>query len=176
MVFTDALDRVAPIHLEWISSWGAFLSVLELRFTHLDYNKIKRREFALQEMATRKELIFTRLIDACLTPGQHVDMSMVFQDRAGETSMNMCPHCHARCEESTDSETTCARCGCLFRRIQQEDDQSNAIRDAMSIEAIVPHVTVKEPKKRERPMDSITDDEVQPSDFKRLRLMWSRPP
>lgn len=69
-----------------------------------------------------------------------------------------------------------ARCGCLFRRIQQEDDQSNAIRDAMSIEAIVPHVTVKEPKKRERPMDSITDDEVQPSDFKRLRLMWSRPP
>jgi hypothetical protein len=105
VIFTDALDRVAPIHLDWITSWDAFLAVLEVRFSHLGSNKIKRREFALQESATRSELAFTRPIDLCLKPGQHVDMCMIFQDRTGVTAKNVCPHCHTICEGSTDTET-----------------------------------------------------------------------
>jgi hypothetical protein len=106
VIFTDALDRIAPIHLDWISTWDAFLAVLELRFAHLGYEKIKRREFALQEKGSRKDLLLTRPISMCLTPGQQVDMSMVFQDQASEEFSNTCPHCQARCQGSTDSETT----------------------------------------------------------------------
>ena len=106
VIFTDALDRIAPIHLDWISTWDAFLAVLELRFAHLGYNKIKRREFALQATGSRKDLLLTRSIGKCLMPGQYVDMSMVFQDQAGEQLSNTCPHCQKCCVGTTDSETT----------------------------------------------------------------------
>ena len=105
VIFTDALDRIAPIHLDWITSWQAFLAVLEVRFSHLGSSKIKRREFALQESVTRSELIFTKPIALCLKPGQYVDMSMVFRDRTEETTENVCPHCHTIGEGPTDTET-----------------------------------------------------------------------
>lgn len=105
VIFTDALDRVAPIHLDWITSWDAFLAVLEVRFSDLGSSKIRRREFALQESSTRGELTFTKPIASCLKPGQHVDMSMIFRDRTGETTKNVCPHCHTICEGPTDTET-----------------------------------------------------------------------
>jgi hypothetical protein len=105
IMFTDALNRVAPIHLAWIDSWDAFQAVLQVRFAHLGYKKVKRREFALQESTTRRDVPFTRPIAMCLLPGQKLDMSMIFQDQ-GERSSNTCPHCQAHCEGSTDSETT----------------------------------------------------------------------
>lgn len=106
VMFTDALDRIAPIHLDWIDTWDAFLAVLEVRFTHLGYNKIKRKEFALQDTATRIDLPFARPIDRCLKPGQKIDMSMIFQDQASESLSNSCPHCQTPCDGSTDLETT----------------------------------------------------------------------
>jgi hypothetical protein len=47
VIFRDALDRVAPIHLEWINSWEAFLAVLKVRFKERGLRKIENMEFAL---------------------------------------------------------------------------------------------------------------------------------
>lgn len=115
VMFTDALNRIAPIHLEWIDSWDAFQAVLQVRFTHLGYNKVKRREFALQDTVTRKELLNTTPIAVCLMPGQKIDMSMIFQDQS-ERPSNTCPHCQTSCEGLTDSETIWyVRTWCLVR-------------------------------------------------------------
>jgi hypothetical protein len=46
VIFLDALSGVAPIHLDWIDSWDAFLAVLEVRFKSLGHSKVKRRKFA----------------------------------------------------------------------------------------------------------------------------------
>ena len=98
VIFLDALNRVAPIHLDWIDSWDAFLAVLEVRFKSLGHSKVKRREFTLQETTTRRAIILSRPIGMCLTPGQHLAMSMVFRDLTGGESTNMCPHCHEPCD------------------------------------------------------------------------------
>ena len=65
-------------------------------------------------------------------------------------------------------------CGCQFRRIEAQDDQSEAIRDAMSLEKIVGQAAPGTPKKRKRLTESIPSEEVGPSDFKKIRLMCSQ--
>jgi hypothetical protein len=65
-------------------------------------------------------------------------------------------------------------CGCQFRRVKEQDDQSEAIRDAMSLEKIVGQAAPGRSKKRKRVIDSISLDEVGPSDFKKVRIMCSQ--
>ena len=65
-------------------------------------------------------------------------------------------------------------CGCQFRRVEEQDDQSEAIRDAMSLEHIVGQAAPGTLRKRKRLIESITSDEVGPSDFKKVRLMCSQ--
>ena len=65
-------------------------------------------------------------------------------------------------------------CGCQFRRIEEQDDQSEATRDAMSLEKIVGQVAPGTPEKRKRLTESIPSEEVGPSDFRKVRLMYSQ--
>ena len=65
-------------------------------------------------------------------------------------------------------------CGCQFRRVEEQDDRSEAIREAMSIEKIVGQTARGTSKKRRRLLESIPADEVGPRDFKKVRLMCAR--
>jgi hypothetical protein len=57
VILTDALDRVAPIHLELINSWGVFDSVLAARFIDLPgEGKIARREYAIHEQNLERDV------------------------------------------------------------------------------------------------------------------------
>lgn len=104
VIFTDALDRIAPVHLEWITSWESFLVVLEIRFKDLGRSKIRRQEFTLRETATRRTITFFRPLDVSLMPGQYVEMSMVFRDDAGEYQEDVCPHCHLDCYGAAEED------------------------------------------------------------------------
>lgn len=56
-VLEDPLGRVAPVHLQFITSWKAFYAVLATRFEGLPgHKKIGQREFVIQERATNREI------------------------------------------------------------------------------------------------------------------------
>lgn len=103
MIFRDALNRVAPIHLEWINSHAAFFAVLELRFQDVGKHKVQKREFALQRVGARKDLDLQRPWESCFCPGQQVDMSMIFRE-VGSMNTTMCPACQHECIEETGLE------------------------------------------------------------------------
>jgi hypothetical protein len=78
VIFLDALDRLAPIHLEWINSQEAFLAVLKVRFKHVGLRMIEDGRFALQATATKRDINLNRPWEVCFYPGQAYDMSMLF--------------------------------------------------------------------------------------------------
>lgn len=102
-VLEDALGRVAPVHLQFITSWNAFYAVLTARFEGLPgHDKIERREFVLQERATNREISGEDPWEIAFRPGGSVLMSLVFQ-RAVKTaeSKNHCPYCGSISEKET---------------------------------------------------------------------------
>jgi len=89
----DAIGREAPVHLQFINSWGAFYAVLETRFQDLEgYNKIKRKEFVLQERATRRDISRAGSWEGTFLPGQKVDMSIIFTEMRQHLKLS-CPRC-----------------------------------------------------------------------------------
>lgn len=102
----DPLGRVAPVHLQFITSWEAFHAVLTTRFIGLPgYNKIERREFVLQEGATSREISSEDPWEIAFRPGASVCMSIVFRQAAKITESNShCPHCGSISERETSDD------------------------------------------------------------------------
>lgn len=94
-VLEDPLGRVAPVHLQFITSWNAFYAVLVTRFEGLPgHNKIERREFVLQERATGREISGNDPWEIAFRPGASVLMSLVFQrDVKTAEARSHCPYC-----------------------------------------------------------------------------------
>jgi hypothetical protein len=103
VIFRDALNRVAPIHLEWITSHEAFLAVLEVRFKDVGIEKVRRREFALQKAGATTDIDLRKSWEACFCPGQRVDMSMIFKQQ-GPDDIAVCPVCKHECFGEASSE------------------------------------------------------------------------
>jgi hypothetical protein len=92
VILTDAIGRVAPVHLEFINSWEALDSVLAVRFRNIPgERKIREKEYALQDRGSLCDLERTTSFEACFIPGGHVDMAMIFQSMQGRG--NSCPGC-----------------------------------------------------------------------------------
>jgi hypothetical protein len=90
-MLTDALGRIAPVHLELINSWGVLESVLEARFHNIPgERKIKRKEYALQERSSQRDIQRSASFNSCFLPGSKVDMSMIFKQIH---SAAHCPGC-----------------------------------------------------------------------------------
>lgn len=102
-VLEDPLGRVAPVHLQFITSWNAFYAVLATRFEGLPgHNKIERREFVLQERATRREIDSNQPWEIAFRPGASVLMSLVFQREVKTAeSKSHCPYCGKTPETET---------------------------------------------------------------------------
>lgn len=89
----NAIGREAPVHLQFINSWDAFYAVLEIRFQDLQgYNKVKRKEFVLQERTTTRDISRTGSWEGSFLPGQRVDMSITFTELRQNVELS-CPKC-----------------------------------------------------------------------------------
>lgn len=102
-VLEDPLGRVAPVHLQFITSWNALYAVLTARFEGLPgHDKIERREFVLQERATNREISGEDPWEIAFRPGASVLMSLVFQRdvKTAETKSH-CPYCGSISEKET---------------------------------------------------------------------------
>jgi hypothetical protein len=93
ILFLDAINRFMPLNLECINSLEAFLAVLQVKFRGLGEEKIRKREFCLQDSATKDLIdISSRPWDCCFYPGQAIEMSMTFE-HASSTASTICAAC-----------------------------------------------------------------------------------
>ena len=99
----DGLGRAYPFHLEFIRSAEAFVAVLAINFKKLgDDKKILNREFVIEDSTSKLDIDLEADWDLCFSPGQRVEMSMVYQQL--EVS-GTCPSCRADCSSHEDRET-----------------------------------------------------------------------
>lgn len=109
VILLDALGQIAPFHLDFIDCEEALMAVLKLRFEKAGARpssvlKVDRGEFRIQDTQRQRELEFGKMpFEALFKPGQHVDMSMVFQKNVPAST---CPHCFTqnRSKEDVQSE------------------------------------------------------------------------
>jgi hypothetical protein len=68
-----------------------FDTILAKRFEQLPgQNKVRRKEYALEDHQSGQELNASKQWSLCFRPGQKVDMSMIFRQNQASTS---CPGC-----------------------------------------------------------------------------------
>lgn len=105
-ILEDAIGRMSPVHMQFISSWEAFDAVLELRFRSVQgHKKVKNKEYVIQEHVTRREIRRNQPWEASFLPGQRVDMSLVFESQEQkELPRTTCPRCQTASAELQDSD------------------------------------------------------------------------
>jgi hypothetical protein len=96
-ILEDAIGRIAPVHMDFVTAWDAFDSVLEVRFRNIQgYRKIVDKDFVLQESVTKREISRGLPWEGAFLPGQRIVMSIVFKD-GPESSHARCPGCQLTC-------------------------------------------------------------------------------
>ncbi|OBT63429.1 hypothetical protein VE03_07157 [Pseudogymnoascus sp. 23342-1-I1] len=79
----------------------ALVSVLKVNFTKVGHASevIEKGDFVIQDSATKRDVNLGMEWDRCFSPGQRVEMSMVFKRPIRPT--NNCPTCKADCGKPT---------------------------------------------------------------------------
>ncbi|KAF8853763.1 hypothetical protein BDZ45DRAFT_598034 [Acephala macrosclerotiorum] len=91
----DALGKTCPFHLDFVRSAEALVAVLKINFRKYGSGeeKIEEGEFAIQDVATKRDIDLKRDWDLCFFPGQRVLMSIIL-NRALTHDIK-CPKCDA---------------------------------------------------------------------------------
>ena len=101
-ILEDGIGRIAPVHMQRISCWEAFDSVLELRFRDMQgYTMVLNKEYVIHESSTRREIDRSFPWETSFLPGQRVVMSMLFNDTTSSTTS--CPKCKSSSEQPQNS-------------------------------------------------------------------------
>jgi hypothetical protein len=103
LILTDALGRVAPIHLELVNSWEVFDAVLSARFLNVPGgHKIERKEYAIQDRSSQQDIERSYSFGSSFLPGRRIDMAMIFKTQHSGAS---CPGCGLK-SDAESSEAT----------------------------------------------------------------------
>jgi hypothetical protein len=106
-VLEDAIGRISPVHLQFISSWAAFDAVLETRFRGIQgYEKVVDGHWTLQDRATGRDIVRTQRWEGAFLTGQRVDMSLLFER---ETTVDAFDH-ESEFNMGRDDSAACPRC------------------------------------------------------------------
>lgn len=99
----DAIGHHTPFYLEFVKSAEALTFVLQDNFREVSSGacKIQNGEFAIQDSGTGKDFDLASNWEICFSPGQRVDMSMVFTTGKVSSPRN-CPKCGNHCAASSD--------------------------------------------------------------------------
>ena len=175
MVLEDALNRVFPIHLDFISSWDSFLFVLNGHFKDTaGEGKVARKEFLLFDQ-TGCAVSFHKPWHEAFTSGQRVSMAMLFTRR--RVSRSSCPLCLADNDDPTDCEVQCKECHTKYTRIVEVGSDLNDEPGSPSLASTAykhRFTQGSESSREERNTFRAQEEEVEPSHelhaFKRLVL------
>jgi hypothetical protein len=116
----DAIGRIAPVHLQFVTSWDAFNAVLEIRFRDLQgFKKVKDKQYGLRNKATKRDVEQTRPWQRAFLPGQRIEMSFFFDTQKEGINVDnvVCPGCQTPTTAPTDAEVQCENCTIYFQRI-----------------------------------------------------------
>ena len=120
-ILEDAIGRIAPVHLQFVTSWDAFNAVLEIRFKDLQgFKKVKEKQYGLQDKATGRDIDHSHPWQRAFLPGQRIEMSFVFNNEDtgnGKVKNTTCPGCQTPSSSLTTSDIQCENCRMWFRRI-----------------------------------------------------------
>jgi hypothetical protein len=110
-ILNDAIGRVSPVHMQFISSWDAFDAVLQWRFKNVQgYKKVQNKDYVFHDQISKREISRKRPWDGAFRPGQKVTMSLVFFRKRGRSEKQKtevstsCPNCQNVSENSQDME------------------------------------------------------------------------
>lgn len=75
VILHDALGRIAPFHLEFISSAAALRAVLEVRFLNVGHRKVVRHEYGLRDLRKRTAIDTSKPWESILFVGFPFDIA-----------------------------------------------------------------------------------------------------
>lgn len=103
-ILEDAMGRIAPVHLRFITCWEAFEAVLKIRFDDaMGISKVGRGEYVLQESATGRDVDRGTDWNLAFFPGQKIAMSMLFIKVEKDAESGSCPYCFTLSDKSDNS-------------------------------------------------------------------------
>jgi hypothetical protein len=183
VLLEDPLGRIAPVHLQFVTSWDAFNSVLELRFENMQgHGKMKQRDYGLQDGGDGKEIEQSRPWQRAFLPGQKVEMSFIFHREEGMNDGSesvTCPGCQTSTESSADADICCKQCLMWFRRIivVEEDGslpQTHLPQHWQPKPGFEPGLGNAVATNRKRAFPAEREDEDDVKEFKRVRLISTK--
>jgi hypothetical protein len=181
VILEDPLGRIAPVHLQFVTSWDAFNSVLELRFENMQgHRKMKQRDYSLQVGGNGKEIEQSRPWQRAFLPGQKVEMSFIFhrEQAANDASGNVtCPGCQTPSGNSTDADVCCKNCSMWFRRVTVVEEEDSLLQTHLPQHwrpkpGFTPRPWNANGRKRAFPAELEDDDDVK--EFRRVRLISTK--
>ena len=175
-ILEDPIGRIAPVHLQFVTSWEAFRAVMENRFLNMQgFRKIQQRKYGLQDRATKRAIEQTLPWQGAFLPGQRVEMAIDFRiDKAEDsngTSMT-CPGCQTPSNDAGDTDVQCQNCLIWYRRItvSKEDEPTPWKSQPRSGQANLRAPSNPVPRGRKRIVpDEEGEEDI--SKFKRVRIM-----
>ena len=181
VILEDPIGRLAPVHLQFVTSWDAFNSVLELRFENIQgHKKMIQRDYGLQDGANGREIEQSRPWQRAFLPGQRVEMSFIFRREEGADDGNVtCPGCQTASGNSNDVDICCKNCSMWFRRISVVEEEENLpkaylppYRRPKAGFTPRPGKAVATGRKRVLPIEFEDEDDVK--EFRRVRLISTK--
>jgi uncharacterized Zn finger protein (UPF0148 family) len=171
VILEDAIGRIAPVHLQFVTSWDAFDAVLEIRFRGMQgHRKITQQQYELHDQVSGKDIKKSLLWPRAFLPGQTVAMSILFHsDSPASASSNgtTCPGCHTPAQSSTDVEVQCVNCSIWFKRISIVGE-----KNPFEIEPNLGQAEEFYPGKKRHILDQNENDEEEDiREFKRVRII-----
>ncbi|KAI8634146.1 hypothetical protein F5Y19DRAFT_412130 [Xylariaceae sp. FL1651] len=114
VIIFDALGRVAPFHLEFVRSFEALNAVLIANFRNVPsgLRKIENGEFLVQDAATKRVINLRGDWSRCFSPGQRVEMSIVFRWKSRRAFQS--PNCSSPTAAKYHEDVECIVCGVVF--------------------------------------------------------------
>ncbi|KAH7086801.1 hypothetical protein FB567DRAFT_51569 [Paraphoma chrysanthemicola] len=136
----DPLGRVSAITLSFITSYDALTAVLQVRFQGMPgQKKILRKEFALQNRATGRDVDVTQRWESIFLPGLWYDMDMIFQitntESADDANQDACPRCNEKSNQPQGLKIKCSVCNQEY----QIDRVTEVVSDAAATSGPVQH-------------------------------------
>ncbi|KAL8397732.1 hypothetical protein RB594_004438 [Gaeumannomyces avenae] len=113
----DAMGNLVDLQLDWLHEWQDFDHLLYRRFENLGLagiEKVREREYALEDDCSGKDLSRSRPLKAWLRRGMKINMSIIFPATEQDPTGSRCPRCH-RAVVAREARPTTAGCGSTFR-------------------------------------------------------------
>ncbi|KAL6364619.1 hypothetical protein LRP88_02022 [Fusarium phalaenopsidis] len=171
VILEDALGNELPIPAQWLDSleWEVLYGLLKGHFKGRNgYDMVLKREYALEESSSGRDLDTNRPLHFCLRRGMKINMSMIFN--ASTVVTGACPRCNLVTDVPEDVTVQCTRpdCRMWFRT------QKVVIEASETLDPLQGNNAESVPVGQRSTI--VTSLPVQPADFQRVRLLRQETP